>query len=243
MSKEFLSEVRDELESRSTRTSLSELRDRGLKQVRVIRSSQILQLIEDAVDQAIETRGLDTSAEERDALVASSQQVFQELASQQAQTQQQERKVLEAEAEVEATRKELEDRDILLQEALSRQAELDAELRMFHQRENTAAPEALLDELRALRGEINGASGAQAQVTTDLLNEKIADLGREIGGELERIGRKVGIAAADEAPSDLSAIFNSEIELESNLENVAAAESKGSDVSDALAKMKSLKGK
>jgi hypothetical protein len=50
MATEYLSEVRSELNSRSTRTTLDELKRKGLEQVRVIRSSQILQMIESAVE-------------------------------------------------------------------------------------------------------------------------------------------------------------------------------------------------
>ena len=70
---------------------------------------------------------------------------------------------------------------------------------------------------------------------------ELQSLGAELTSQIERIGRKVGIAATDDAQADISGLFTSIPELESNLDAVEAKERKGSDVSDALARMKSLR--
>src|SRR5215510_13427189 len=79
MATEYLSEVRSELNSRSTRTTLDELKKKGLEQVRVIRSSQILQMIERSVEVALAKRGASLSPKEKDGVVADSSKVLNEM--------------------------------------------------------------------------------------------------------------------------------------------------------------------
>ncbi len=248
MGKEFLSGVRDQLASRSTQTSLTELQGRGMKKVRVIRSSQILQLIQDAVDQAIDERGLVATEEERAELLESSKAIFQDLSKAQAQSQEDRARLDQSEQIIASLKGEVESRDLAVQQAESRAAELNAELQVLQKRAEAAAPDALLEELKALRSDIGGVKAARAVEAaeadgkaSEMINDKLADLGKELGKELERIGRKVGIAPVDDGPADLSPIFNDNTELESNFENVEAKESKGTDVEEALARMKSLR--
>ncbi len=248
MSNEFHTDVRDELASRSTKTSVNELRDRGMKTVRVIRSSQILSLIESAVDRALVEHGLIPTDGDRAAVVASSQGFLRQMANGEQPMggidPEQQRRLLEAEAEAEALKHQLAEREAELSQAEARSAELDAELRVLHQRAEAAAPDTLLEELKALRSDIQGVATQPAggPAGEGELNDKIADLGKELGKELARIGRKVGIAPAEEAPADMSALFNEVPELESNLDTVAPKETKGTDVEEALKRMKSLKG-
>ena len=239
MATEYLSEVRDELNSRSTRTTLDELKSKGLEQVRVIRSSQILQLIERAVDSALKRRGQKLGAQEREGVVADSSKMFKEM--------------MEAQKQLAAMQQEVADRDAALNEAQAKQAELDAELRVMKSRQSGGAPQDLLEELRSLRQEIQArpampaaaaaATGAGGEVS-GAIAAKLASLGAELSSQIDRIGRKVGVASSeDEAPTaELANMFASSIpEVESNIDSVEAEERKGSDVSDALARMKSLR--
>jgi uncharacterized protein YhaN len=236
MATEYLSEVRDELNSRSTRTTLDELKSKGLEQVRVIRSSQILQLIERAVDGALKRRGQKLGAHDREGVVADSSKMFKEM--------------MDAQAQLAAMQQEVATRDAALNEAQAKTAELDAQLRVMKSRKEGAAPQDLLDELKALRQEIQtrpaapAAAAAAGGEVSGAIAEKLASLGAELSSQIDRIGRKVGVQSSeDEAPTaELANMFASSIpEVESNMDSVEAEERKGSDVSDALARMKSLR--
>jgi putative sterol carrier protein len=282
MTNQFLDSVKDQLATRSTRTTLAALQERGMQKVRVIRSSQILQLIEEAVDRALHEQGLLAGEEQRNQVLQASQEIFQGMMQGQmaptqamapgqdmapgqemvpgqmmmpgeAQQQAGDAELLEEyrarqellEAENQQLRGEVSNRDLLVQEEQARSAELNAELQVLHTRQQSANPDSLLEELRLLRGEIGRGQGDdQGAQAAGVLEEQIANLGQQLGQEIDRISRKVGVAAKETAPADLSALFNrDDPELESNLENVQTEEHKGSDVADALAVMRSLKGK
>lgn len=226
MATEYLSEVRSELDSRSTRTTLDELKRKGLQQVRVIRSSQILQMIERAVDAALARRGQKLGSHDREGVVSD---VQEQLA---------------------AMQQEVAARDAALNEAQAKTAELDAQLRVMKSRKEGGAPQDLLDELRSLRQEIQArpaaapAAAAAGGEVSGAIAERLASLGAELSSQIDRIGRKVGVQSSeDEAPTaELANMFASSIpEVESNMDSVEAEERKGSDVSDALARMKSLR--
>jgi hypothetical protein len=148
MATEYLSEVRNELNSRSQRTTLDELKRKGLEQVRVIRSSQIVQMIERAVDGALARRGQKLGAHERDSVVQDSSKLVKEM--------------MDAQAQLAAMQQEVAARDAALNEAQAKQAELDAELRVMKSRQAGGAPQDLLDELRSLRQEIQARPAAPA---------------------------------------------------------------------------------
>ncbi|MBL8842354.1 MAG: hypothetical protein JNL90_12590 [Planctomycetes bacterium] len=259
MATEFLSDVRNELQSRSTRTTIDELKKKGLDQVRVIRSSQILELIEQAVDRALARRGAPERPGERQELLQDSTTIFRDMLRSEMQQQQgaaqknfdELKQRLEQDAvEMRSLEERLSQRDGQLSEALARQAELDAELRVLRQRSQAGSPQDLLEELRSLRKEIARppapvvvAAPAPAAAPTGALEQRIQSLGAELASQIDRIGRKVGVTnVADDAPVELSGLFQSIPELEGNLDAVEAKERKGSDVSDALARMKSMRG-
>lgn len=258
MATEFLSDVRNELQSRSTRTSLDELKRKGLEQVRVIRSSQILELIEQAVDRALARRGAAAEPAERQELLQDSAAIFRdmlrtEMQHQQGESQRQfqelKARLERGSAELASLQQRLGERDAQLADSQARQAELDAELRVLRQRAQAGSSQDLLDELRALRKEIarpavqEPPTAPVEALAAGALEQKLQSLGAELSSQLERIGRKVGAsAAADEAPVELSGLFQAIPELEGNLDAVEAKERKGSDVSDALARMRSLRG-
>ena len=225
MGRELLSEVKDVLTSRACQTSLRELSDKGVQNVRVIRSSQIVELIREAVERAIAERGLDPDAGERQEIAEESHQIFRDMVQQmrsgeQERTAEHRRHMQRAEGELEALREQVAQRDTELERARAETAELQAELRVLHQRQEAGGSDNLLDELKALRGEIAKASR---------------------GGGMRGGG---GDGVADDLPSDLSGLFDQSPSMESNLESLETEERKGADVSDALAKMKSLrKGK
>ena len=152
MSSEFLDQVKDQLASRSTRTTLEALQQRGLQKVRVIRSSEILQLIEEAVDRALNERGLVADPDQRDEVLAASQEIFQgmvkeEMAGGEADPtllEEYRQRQEEMAAQLESLSEELAARDRKTQEAEARAAELNAELQVLHQRQEAANPDALL---------------------------------------------------------------------------------------------------
>ncbi len=259
MATDSFSDVRSELQSRSTRTTIDELKKKGLDQVRVIRSSQILELIEKAVDRALARRGVPENPAERQELLTDSTAIFRDMLRTEMQQQQgtaqrnfEELKArLEQDAvEMQALEQRLSQRDTQLSEALARQAELDAELRVLRQRSQAGSPQDLLEELRSLRKEIARppapvaiAAPPVAPAANGALEKSIQSLGAELASQIERIGRKVGVSsAAEESQAELSGLFQSIPELEGNLDAVEAKERKASDVSDALARMKSLRG-
>jgi len=238
MATEYLSDVRNELQSRSTRTTLDELKKKGLEQVRVIRSSQILELIEQAVDRALARRGEAADPAAKQALLQDSAQIFRDLLR----TEMQQGRDAEGRRseEIRALLEQLAQKEAQVAESRAKQAELDAELRVLRQRSQGGSPEDLLDELRALRKEI-GKPAAPPAPATGAIEQKLQSLGAELTSQIERIGRRVGIASVEESQADISGLFTSIPELESNLDAVEAKERKGSDVSDALARMKSLR--
>ena len=265
MATEYLSEVRSELNSRSTRTTLDELKRKGLEQVRVIRSSQILQMIESAVEVALARRGQKLSTNERDGVVEDSSKVLKEMMraematarTQDAAKMDEMRKAMTAaQTQMQALQQQVAAKEAQLTESAAKTAELDAELRVIKGRQNGSSPTDLLDELRALRQEIHAkpsapapaAAGVGDPAVSGAIAEKLASLGAELSSQIDRSGRKVGVAASttDDAPTaELANLFASSIpEVESNMDSVEAKESKGGDVGDALARMKSMrKGK
>ncbi len=259
MATEFMGDVRSELTSRATRTTLDELRKKGLEQVRVIRSSQILDLIAQAVDHALALRGAPAAPEERAGLLKDSAAIFREMLRSEMEKQQgvaqksmdELKSRLELEAvELKKLEQRLAERDDQLVDAQARRAELEAELRVLRQRAEAGSPQDLLDELKALRRDIARPEPAPAPVAvaapveplSGAIEKRLESLGAELASKLERIGRHVGAAAPDETPVEISGLFQSIPELEGNLDAVEAKEWKGSDVSDALARMKSLRG-
>lgn len=262
MATEYLSEVRSELNSRSTRTTLDELKKKGLEQVRVIRSSQILQMIERSVEVALAKRGANLSPKEKDGVVADSSKVLNEMMRAEMTTAraQDAKKIDEmraamsaAQSQVQALTQQVAAKEALIAEAAAKTAELDAELRVIKSRAPGSSPTDLLDELRALRSEIHAKPSAPAPAAVvagdpavqGAIAEKLASLGAELSSQIDRIGRKVGVAAStnDDVPTaELASLFASSIpEVETNMDNVEAKESKGGDVGDALARMKSMK--
>jgi myosin heavy subunit len=261
MATEYLSEVRSELNSRSTRTTLDELKRKGLEQVRVIRSSQILQMIESAVEVALARRGQKLSTNERDGVVEDSSKVLKEMmraematarTADAAKMDEMRKAMTAAQTQTKALEQQVAAKEAQLTESAAKTAELDAELRVIKGRQNVSSPTDLLDELRALRQEIHAKPSAPAPVaaaadpaTQSAIAEKLASLGAELSSQIDRIGRKVGVApsSADDAPTaELANLFASSIpEVESNMDSVEAKESKGGDVGDALARMKSMK--
>src|SRR5262245_61691926 len=79
MGTEYLNGVRDELQTRSTRTTVDELKRKGFEQVRVIRSSEILQLIGRAVDRAFAQRGEVAQSGDRSQMLEDSTQIFRDM--------------------------------------------------------------------------------------------------------------------------------------------------------------------
>lgn len=277
MSRQFLDEVKDQLATKSMHTTLQALQERGMQRVRVIRSSQILQLIETAVDRALLEHGLLPADDERDQVVQSTQQILHgmvhggaagqrtvgaeaspeygdaEGSSEQELLDEYRARLEESAQHLEYLQDQVAERDRTLaereaevQRAEARSAELNAELQVLHTRQHAANPDALLDELRALRQEIGQTAQVVAPMTdapTAGIESQIASLGQRLGEEIERIGRKVGVASgAEEQDADLSSLFQHMPQVaENNLDTVKAEERKGSDVADALARMKSLR--
>src|SRR5262249_28818870 len=128
MATEYLSEVRSELNSRSTRTTLDELKKQGLEQVRVIRSSQILQMIERSVEVALAKRGANLSTKERDGVVEDSSKVLKEMmrAEMTAARTQDAAKLDEMRQAMTALQQEVASKEAQLAEAAAKHAELDA---------------------------------------------------------------------------------------------------------------------
>ena len=252
MTTEYLGDVRSELQTRSTRTTLDELKKKGLEQVRVIRSSQVLELIEKAVDRALERRGEAADPAARSALMQDSTKIFRDMLRTEMQQARgvddkrndEMRAQMEKHAgEMRGLLDQLAQKETQVSEARAKQAELDAELRVLRQRSQAGSPEDLLDELRALRKEIGKPQQAAAAPSSGAIEQKLQSLGAELTSQIERIGRKVGVAGAEETQADISGLFTSIPDLEGNLDAVEAKERKGSDVSDALARMKSLREK
>jgi len=258
MATEFSMDVRNELQTRSTRTTLDELKRKGLEQVRVIRSSQILDLIEQAVDRALARRDATAAPVEREGLLKDSAAIFRDMLRTEMQQQQgQAQKSLDelkgrldqGSVDKQQYEERIAERDRQLAESLARQAELDAELRVLRSRSQAAgSSQDLLDELRSLRKDIARPAApvaAAAEASGGVIEQRLQSLGAELASQIEKIGRKVGVAPADEVPADIGALFSSVQaipDLEGNLDAVSAQERKASDVSDALARMKSLRG-
>jgi len=217
--------VKNELATRAQETSVRELQDRGVDRIRVIRSSQILELIGAAVDRAIRERGLDSTDETRSGLMSQSEEIFrglmrEELGALRQDGEEHARELLRrserAEGELHDLRQMLVDRDQEVQQWRAKAAELDAEVRVLHQRQESGSSEGLLEELRALRSEIAS-------------HKSLGSRGASDDG------------VEPEPSADLSALFTAQEDLDSNLGAVEAKVRKGADVAEALKKMKSLR--
>jgi len=234
MTNRYLSEVRDQLTSRATRTTLQELQRRGLEQVRVIRSSQVLQLIEESVDRALRDRGIQAGDAERSEVLEASTQNFREALQQQT-----------SDSESQRLRERIVEIEGALDQSRRRSAQMQAELLVMHKRVGTMNSEQVIEELRALREDVGRSVEAQpkvASIDTSGLEKTLQSLSDSLGREIEKISRKVGIQSVEEIPADLSALFRQDLPaLENNLDIVEATERKAGDVSDAVKRMRSLR--
>lgn len=101
-------------------TSLSKLQQKGKKSVRVIGMDQILQLIEKAVDRALDERMLEMETRERGRIVSEARQEFERLSREVTQLETSRRAVFEevrdAEQRVDALRLEIQHSEALMAE-------------------------------------------------------------------------------------------------------------------------------
>ncbi|MEW6741617.1 MAG: hypothetical protein AB1486_02565 [Planctomycetota bacterium] len=136
----------------------------------------------------------------------------------------------------------LDARELELQEEKRRNYELQIQVNTLH--EAVAAPGAMqsvAEEIKALKESLivgHPSRGGEAATSAPL--EKLT---RDLTERLDKISRKVGIAASDEPAPDLERIFRTHLAapVESNIDNLQVKERKGGSVAGALARIKALK--
>src|SRR5262245_41139191 len=80
MQKDYLrTVVKHALSEGAERTTLNDLKSKGMDSVKVIRAGKILELIEKAVDRALQELGQDSSFQDRQRLINESEKAFREL--------------------------------------------------------------------------------------------------------------------------------------------------------------------
>ncbi|HET6203440.1 MAG TPA: hypothetical protein VFI25_11640 [Planctomycetota bacterium] len=223
--------VRDVLEKNSYTATLEDLKSKGRTQVRVVRADQIAAMIEEAVLRILGER---KSPEEVEALVGRSKDEFRHILD-------------ERERELASQRDRLGEFERIRAEHSVLKAE-NERLR------GGEAPGALADllgrlqtEMVAVRESLAGGTrpaGAAGGPGEEEVNKKLDALARAMNDRLDRIGRKVGVASVvEEEPVQLGAIFASQPELESNLDNVEIKEQRAGGIAGAVERARSLRRK
>ncbi len=214
------------LESRARKTSLEELKARGRRNVRVIKASDIARLIDEAVQRALEARGLD--GEHQEALSAEAREEFERLKQE---------KAAEA-AELERLRAELAARGDEI-ERLRGELQAARAGAPAADQASTALMMKMMEELLSLKqGATAGGGGEVAG--------KLEQLASTLEQKLERLGRKIGVTDTVEADIDYESLVSRTVqdagEVESNLDNLEVEKRKGAGIGGALERMKKLRG-
>src|SRR5262245_8982334 len=79
MQKDYLRVVKHALSEGAEKTTLTDLKSKGMDSVKVIRAGKVLELIEKAVDRALQDLGQDSAFQERQRLINESEKAFREM--------------------------------------------------------------------------------------------------------------------------------------------------------------------
>jgi len=212
-------DVKEALAARSKVANLDDLRNRGRKQVKVVRAEQVAELISEAVKGALkDPRVVSRTAAER--MVGEARR-------------EQEQRIAELSAELERVKRERDEAQGGGNPAAAAAAAATAGI----------TPETMVQLMQQFAALQSGGQLA-APAGTDLTSA-IDKLSNTLNERLEKFGRKMGVSGAVETdPVNLEALFKNhdDIQLESNIDSIDVKQKKAGGIAANLEKLKKLKG-
>lgn len=237
--------VREVLHAHSYATTVRDLEARGRAKVRVINATEIANLIEQSVKQAL------AKAEEGDGLKSLVDKSKAEFADLKKQREADRVAREEGQRQLEQARGDLAEMRTLV-ESLRKERD-EARAAMTPGKPAGASGEVLerlAHEVAMLHDRIAAqpAGGVQVQVPvaatldTTALNAHLEKLSRGIEDRLDKFGRSMGVSTAVEATEvKYDALFNKQETLESNVSTVDVKERKGAGIGGVLDRMKRMR--
>ncbi len=241
------------LEAKARKTTIEELQQKGRRQLKVIRASEISGMIQESIRKTLEASEL-LPREQVDELVDRASAEFEELKEARIKEQRQARelatKLAKVQQDLEEAQKELE--------------RAHQECEALRQQGGAAAPPAaladggasaavmmkMMEELMALKAQVQqGAQGAAPAAGGNAagLEEQLSKIAGALDEKLDRFGKKMGLSSAvDTATVDFSKLADRALEesakLESNVDDVEIEKRKGAGIMGNLDKIRKMRG-
>ena len=245
------------LEAKARKTTIEELQQRGRRQLKVIRASEISGMIQESIRKTLEASDL-LPREQVDELVDRASAEFEELKEarikEQHRTREMESKLSKVEHDLEEARLELEKAQTEC-EALRQQGGAGgaAPAGLGDSGASAAVMMKMMEELMTLKAQVQqGAPGAQAPAASaegDVtgLEAQLSKIAGALDEKLDRFGKKMGLSTAvDTANVDFSKLADRALEesakLESNVDDVEIEKRKGAGIMGNLDKIRKMRG-
>jgi len=264
---ESVTRIKQALAERSRTASIDDLRTEGRRQVRIVRTEQVVAMIAEAVQAAVENSGMLTQ-QQVDELLRQTRSEFQEAlrrrsdeanAAEELRSEllQREDALRQLRAEVLSLRQALDQTQQDLDEARSELSAPRADDGAFSQDvasepdfgeivEPRTPPPAAPAAPRAEQPAQPQVAPAPSQPATGQpdFSAALEKLAGTLNDRLEQIGRKMGISTAVEADSvNLEGLFRDDgKQIESNIDSVEAKQKSGGGIAANLERLKKLKG-
>jgi hypothetical protein len=246
------------LEAKARKTTIEELQQRGRRQLKVIRASEISGMIQESIRKTLEASDL-LPREQVDELVDRASAEFDELKEARIKEQ---HKAREIESKLSQVEKDLEEARLELEKA---QNECEA---LRQQGGAAGAPQAgmgdggasaavmmkMMEELMILKAQVQqGTQGAATPAANDGgggasgLEAQLSKIAGALDEKLDRFGKKMGLSSAvDTANVDFSKLADRALEesakLESNVDDVEIEKRKGAGIMGNLDKIRKMRG-
>ncbi len=244
------------LEAKARKTTIEELQQRGRRQLKVIRASEITGMIQESIRKTLEASEL-LPREQVDELVDRASAEFEELKEARIKEQHRAR---EMESKLRAVEKDLDEAQRELEraqqecEALRRQGGAGAsQAGMGDGGASAAVMMKMMEELMTLKAQVQqGAQGAPASTAgsggeMNGLEAQLSKIAGALDEKLDRFGKKMGLSSAvDTAQVDFSKLADRALEesskLESNVDDVEIEKRKGAGIMGNLDKIRKMRG-
>ena len=234
---ESIIEIKEALAARSATTTLDELKTRGKQRVKIIRPEHIAEMIQEAVQRAVESSGL-VSAEKTDQLVAQSKREFLALKKER---EAEHDRLQTALAELEEARQRVRELEHELTDARSgagagTAAAAGSDGLMLKLMREVADMKAQMGRPQAAAASAQGAAGIEAA---------LARIAGSLEERLDKFGQKMGVSSAVEADVDYSGLFKDhgqDKQVESNLDSMKIKQDKAAGIAGNLDKLRKLRG-
>ncbi len=243
------------LEAKARKTTIEELQQRGRRQLKVIRASEISGMIQESIRKTLEASDL-LPREQVDELVDRASAEFDELKEarikEQHRTREIETKLSQVEQDLEEARQELEKAQAEC-EALRQQggAPGAAPAGIGDGGASAAVMMKMMEELMTLKAQVQqgtpGAQAAPAEGDISGLEAQLSKIAGALDDKLDRFGKKMGLSSAvDTANVDFSKLADRALEesakLESNVDDVEIEKRKGAGIMGNLDKIRKMRG-